>query len=113
MKVAEILSWNNEPTKRNRSDPQLDFPPTQFSDDLTKLANAFTKDGRVKHLWNLDGSGEQPAGPAPPDAEAELIRSGTLEPTTPHWQAEPVEEESPLGQQRLVRFYQCRGVSGD
>lgn len=106
MKVAEILSWNNEPIKRNRSDPQLDFPPTQFSDDLTKLANAFTRNGVVKHFWNLDRSAGQASGPAPPNAETELIPSGTLEPTTASWEAEPVETEPPRDLHRLVPFRQ-------
>jgi hypothetical protein len=59
---------------------------------LTKLANAFTKDGLVKHFWNLNGREGQPSGPAPTDTGTELIPSGTLEPiTASSWQAEPVE----------------------
>ena len=86
MRIAEILFWNNEP-EGNRSDPQLRSSPTPFSDDPTKLANAFTRSGLVKHFWNINGSEGQPSGPAPPDAETELIPSGTLEPTTAFWEA--------------------------
>jgi hypothetical protein len=82
MRIYEILLWNNEPTERDRSDPQLDPPSAPFSDDATNLANAFTRSGLVKHFWNLNGSEGQPSGPAPPDAETELIPSGTLEPIT-------------------------------
>src|SRR5580704_10293040 len=90
MLIAEILFWNNQPTEPNRADPQLNFPTGPFSDDPTNLANAFTRRGLVKSFWNLGGSEDQPRGPAPPDAENELIPSGTLEPTTAPWQAEPV-----------------------
>jgi hypothetical protein len=82
MRISEILSRNNEPPEEDRSDPQLDFPPAPFSGDLTNLANAFTKDGLVKHLWNPSGSEEQPSGPAPRDTGTEVIPSGTLKPTT-------------------------------
>ena len=98
MRIAEILFWDNRSTERNRSDPQLDLPPAPFSDDLTKLANAFTRRGLVKQFWNLNGSEPQPSGPAPPNAETEMIPSGTLEPTTDSWQAEPVETEPLAGQ---------------
>ena len=91
MRIYEILFWNNEPAEGNRPDPQLDPPPAPFSDDPTNLANAFTRSGLVKHFWNLNGSEGQPSGPAPPDAENELIPSGTLQPTTASWEAEPVE----------------------
>ena len=43
MRIAEILFWSNDPTERNRRDPQLGLPRPQSSDDLTNLANAFTK----------------------------------------------------------------------
>ena len=59
MRITEILFWNTEPTERNRSGPQLDLPPVQFS-----LANAFTRRGLVKHFWNLNGWEVQPSGPA-------------------------------------------------
>ena len=108
MRISEIIFWNNEPTERNRSNLRLDLPPSEFSDDLTNLANAFTKDGLVKHGWNLNGSERQPSGPAPPDAEPELIPGGTLEPTMVSWQAEPVDEEPPVGRHRLVPFRQNR-----
>jgi hypothetical protein len=81
MRIAEILFWNNEPTEGNRSDPQLDVPPARFHNDLTNLANAFTRSGLVKHFWNVNGSKAQPSGPASPDAGTEL--SGTLEPSNP------------------------------
>src|SRR5689334_10136055 len=97
MRIYEILFWNDNPTDENRSDLQLNLPSTPFSTDLTNLANAFTRDGLVKHFWNLNGSEGQPSGPAPPDAEPELIPNGTLEPTTAPWQAEPVEEEPSVG----------------
>jgi hypothetical protein len=85
MRISEILFWNNEPTKRDRSDPLLDLPPAPFSDDFTNLGNAFTKRGLVKHFWNLNGSERQPSGPAPPEAEPALIPNGTFEPTTASW----------------------------
>jgi hypothetical protein len=113
MRINEILFWNNEPTDGDRFNPQLDLPPAPFSDDPTNLANAFTRDGRVKHFWNLNGSEGQPSGPAPPDAETGLIPSGTLEPSAASWQAEPVENEPPPGLHRLVPFRQYRGISGD
>jgi hypothetical protein len=113
MRISEILFWNNEPTERNGSDPQLDLPPAPFNGDMTNLANAFTRHGLVKHFWNLNRSGGQPSGPAPPDAETELIPSGTLEPTTSSWQAEPVENEPPVGRHRLAPFRRYRGISSD
>ena len=104
MRICEILHWNNEPTEADRSDPQLDLPTAPFGDDLTNLANAFTRRGLVKHLWNPYGWEGQPSGPAPPDAGTQLIPSGTLEPTTASWEAEPVETELPVGQHRLLPF---------
>jgi hypothetical protein len=68
MRITEILSWNNEPAEGNRSNPRLNYPPAPFRDDLTNVANAFTRRGAVKHLWNLNGLGAQPSGPAPPGA---------------------------------------------
>ena len=113
MRIAEILYWNNKPTEGNRSDPQLDLPPGPFNDDPTNLANAFTRRGLVKSFWNLNGSEGQPSGPAPPDAETELIPSGTLEPTTASWRDEPVENEPQVDRHRLVPFRQGRRVSSD
>jgi hypothetical protein len=105
MRIYEILYWNNEPAEENRSEPQLDPFPAPFSDDPTKLANAFTRSGLVKSFWNLNGLGAQPSAAAPPDAGTEVIPSGTLEPTTTaSWQAEPVETERPVGQHRYFRF---------
>ena len=104
MLIAEILHWNNEPAEENRSDPHLDLPPESFSRDPPNLANAFTRSGLVKHFWNLGRSEDQPRGPAPPDAEAELIPSGTLRPTTASRQDEPFETEPPPGLHRFVPF---------
>jgi hypothetical protein len=103
MRIAEILFCNNEPTEEDRATPQLHSPPAPFSDDATNLANAFTRSGAVKHFWNLHGS------EAPPDAEPELIPSGTLEPTMAFSQDEPVEEEPPVGLHRVVPFPQYQG----
>jgi hypothetical protein len=112
MKIFEILLWNNAPNEGNRFDSQLNLSPARFSDDLTNLANAFTRSGLVKQFWNLNGSEAQPSGPAAPDAGTESTPSGTLKPTTASWQAEPVENEPPVGRHRLVPFRQYRGVSG-
>jgi hypothetical protein len=112
MRITEILSWNNEPTEAHRSDPQLGPPSPSFGGDVTNLANAFTRRGMVKHFWNLRGSEEQPSRPAPPDAEPEVIPSDTLERGMASWEAEPVDEEPPVGLQRVVPFRQCRGVLG-
>jgi hypothetical protein len=113
MRITEILPWNNEPPEGERSDPRLYFPSAPFIDDPTNLANAFTRSGLVKHVWNLSGSEGQPSGPALRAAETELIPSGTLQPTTASWEAEPVEEKPPVGRHRLVPFRPNRGVSGD
>ncbi len=111
MRIYEVIFWNNEPTERKRANHKLNLPPAPDTDDLTNLANAFTRRGAVKHFWNLNGSEEQPSGPAPPDAETELTPIGTLEPTTAPWQAELVEPEPPVAQQRLVPFRQYQGLS--
>jgi hypothetical protein len=113
MRIYEILFWNNEPAEAHRSDPQLGQHSPPFGDDMTNLANAFTRDGLVKHFWNLGRSEAQPSGPATPDAGTELIPSGTLEPTTASWQAEPVEKEPPPGLHRLVPFRRYRWNSGE
>jgi hypothetical protein len=105
MRIAEILFPNNNPTEGNRSDPVLDPSPASPNNDLGNLANAFTRRGVVKHFWNLNGSGGQPSGPAPPDTETELIPNGTSEPTAASWQGKPVEEEEPpVGLHPLVPF---------
>jgi hypothetical protein len=103
MRIYEILFWN-EPAEGNRSDPHLDLSSVPFNDDPTNLANAFTRDGLVKHFWNLNGSEGQPSPPAPLDAGTELIPSGTLEPTTASRQDEPFETEPPPGLHRFVPF---------
>jgi hypothetical protein len=105
MRIAEILNWNNDPVEGNRSDPQLDLPPLRFNDDPTNLANAFTRRGLVKSFWELNGSEEQPSGPAPPEG-TELIPSGTLEPGMASVHAEPVEKEPSVGLHRPVPFRQ-------
>ena len=112
MRIFEVLFWNNDPTERNRSDPQPHLPPAPFSVEPTSLANAFTRSGLVKHFWNLNRSEGQPSGPAPPEG-TELIPNGTLERNTASWQAEPVGNEPTVGQHRLVPSQQYRGVSGE
>jgi hypothetical protein len=92
---------------------QLHSPPVLLNYDLTNLANAFTRNGLVKHFWNFQGSEGQPSGPAPPDAGTEVIPRGTMEPTTASWEPEPVEVEPPDGLRRLVSFRPYRGVLGD
>src|SRR5689334_13884649 len=104
MRIAEIIYWNNKPSETYRSDPQLGQSSPSLTDDPTNLANAFTRSGLVKHLWNMNGSEGQPSGPAPPNAETELIPSGTMEPSAASSEAEPVEGEPPLDQYRLVPF---------
>ncbi len=106
MRIHEILLWNNDPAEGNRSDPHLDFPPGPFDNDLSNLASAFTKDGMVKRFWDLN----RLERPAPSDAEAELIPSGTLEPTTASWEPGPVEVDPPDGLHRLVPFREHRGI---
>jgi|SRR6516165_2921555 hypothetical protein len=113
MRIHEILFWNDDPVDASRRDPYSDIPQAPSSYDLTKLAHAFTRRGLVKHHWNLNGSEEQPFGPAPPDTETELLPNGTLEPTTASWQAEPVEEEPLVGQYRLVPFRRYQKGLGD
>jgi hypothetical protein len=111
MRIAEILSRNNEPPKRNRFNPTLDLPSAPFSQSIAKLANAFTRRGAVKHFWNLNGSEGQPSGPAPPEAGTELIPRGTLEPITASWQAEPVGKQPSVGQHRCFHFGNSQPVS--
>ena len=113
MRISEVLFWNDQPLESDRAGRHLDIPAARVDDDLTNLGNAFTRRGLVKHFWNLSGSEGQPSGPAPPDAEPELIPNGTLEPTTAPWQAEPVEAEPTVSQHRLVPFRPYRGVSGN
>jgi hypothetical protein len=111
MRIAEILFWNNQPAEANNDEPQLDQAPARSSDDITNLANAFTRRGLVKHFWNLNGSEGQPSGPAPPDTEADLIPNSTLEPTAASRQPEPVETEPPMGLHGLAPFRRYRGLS--
>jgi hypothetical protein len=102
MRVYEVLIWNNLPAKRNQSNPDRDFPRRPFNNDLRKLANAFTRHGLVKHCWNPNRWEEQPLGPAPANAEPEVIPSGTVERAVATVRAEPVEEEPLVGQYPLV-----------
>jgi hypothetical protein len=102
MRIHEILFLNNNPAEGHRSDSQLGPPSPPFGDDITNLANAFTRDGLVKHFWNLNGLEGQPSGPAPPDAGTELMPNGTLEPSAASWQAEPAETERPVVRNRIV-----------
>jgi hypothetical protein len=113
MRVSEVLFWSDQPLESDRAGRHLDIPAARVDDDLTNLGNAFTRRGLVKHFWNLNGSEDQPFGPAQRDDETEVIPSGTLEPTTASWQAEPVEIKPPVGRHRLVPFRQYQGVSGD
>jgi hypothetical protein len=108
MKIYEILFWNNDPADKVRPDPQLQLPPTHFGDDLTNLANAFTRRGLVKHLWNPKRSEEQPSGPAPPEAEPSLNLNRTLEPSAASSAAEPDETERSVRQRELVPFRRAR-----
>jgi hypothetical protein len=110
MRISEILFYqDDDPSKEHRSDPQPILPPAPYSNDLTNLAkNAFTRRGLVKHGWE-----GQPSEPAPHDAGTELIPSGTLEPTTASWEAEPVETEPSVGSASAFPFRQHRGISGD
>jgi hypothetical protein len=104
MRITEILFYNNDPIESYRSNPQPHLPPAPFSDDLGNLANAFTRRrGLVKYGWNINGSRDQPSGPAPPDAADELVPNGTSEPTAPSWRAG-------IGSFRLRHY---RDVSGD
>src|ERR1700730_8815215 len=75
MRIFEILLWNNETHERDLSTPQPDLPQDPFSDDLTNLANAFTRRGMIKHFWNVNGSAAQPSGPARPKLELSRSRA--------------------------------------
>lgn len=113
MRIHEILLWNDDSVAAGRLDPYSDIPRVPSSDDLTKLAHAFTRRGLVKHHWNLNASEEQPFGPAPCNPEDELIPSSTVEPAMASWQAEPTEEELPAGLNTPLPFRQYRRVLDD
>ena len=104
MRICEILFYSDQPAEEDQTGSQLDVPYGPFSNDLRNLANAFTRRGLVKQFWNLNGSEDQTSGPAPPNNEPELIPDGTLEPTTASWEAEPVETEPQVIQNRLDPF---------
>ena len=50
MRIHEIIFPNNEPADMKRADPRLNIPPYRFDNNLSKLANAFTKHGVVKRF---------------------------------------------------------------
>jgi hypothetical protein len=77
MRIHEILFSNDNPAEGNSSDSYCDFSLGPSSYDLANLANAFTKHGVVKYLWNLDTE-EQ----ALPGAETEVTPSRVPEPPT-------------------------------
>ena len=108
MRIHEILFWNDDLVDPSRRDPYSDIPQVPSSDDLTKLAHAFTRRGLVKHHWNLNGSEEQPSGPAPPEAEPSLNLNRTLEPSAASSAAEPDETERSVRQRELVPFRRAR-----
>jgi hypothetical protein len=110
MLIAEILYCNNQSAEGDSPSLQLNLPPPQFTGDPTNLANAFTRRGLVKYLWNLNGSAGQPSGPAPPGAEPELTPTGAVEPTTASLQAEPVETEPSVDQHRRSCFGTAKGL---
>src|SRR5580693_5063908 len=106
MRISDVVFWSDQALEGSRSDYHHDIPAPRDDDDLTNLGNAFTRRGLVKHFWNLNGSEEQPSGPAPPDPGTDLIPSGTLEPSAASWQAEPVETEPQVARHRLDSFRQ-------
>jgi hypothetical protein len=53
MRIYEVLFWRNESTEEVPFDPQLNLHPVPYTDDLTNLANACTRRGLVKRLWNM------------------------------------------------------------
>ena len=109
MRISEVLFWSDQPLESDRAERHLDIPAARVDDDLTNLGNAFTRRGLVKRFWNLNGSEGQPSGPAPPDPETELIPSGTSQPTTASWEADPVEEEPRLVCIGRFRFRDTEG----
>jgi hypothetical protein len=113
MRISEILFWDNKPIEGNRSNPQLGLPHDPSSDLFTKLASAYAKDCLVKRFWHVKGLEGQCPGPAPHDAETELIPNGTFEPITASWQAEPVKTEPQVDRHGLIPLRQYRGVLGD
>jgi hypothetical protein len=92
MRIHEIIFPNNEPADMKRADPRLDIPQYRFDNDLSKLANAFTKHGVVKSFWYLNGSEDQPSEPAPPTG-TELMPSDNLEPAITSWKPHPGQDE--------------------
>lgn len=97
MRISEIIQWNIDTTLGNHSDSRLDVPPGSFNRDPANLANAFTRRGLVKSFWNLNGTEAQPSEPAPPDAGAALIPSGTIEPTVTYRQAGSAATQPKMG----------------
>jgi hypothetical protein len=104
MRIEEVLYWNNNPAE-DRYDPYLDVPPGP-SDKVTDLARAaFTRDGRVKLLWDLDRLERHFSGATPSDAETELTPSDNSEPPLA-WQDHPAETDPTPGPNGLVRSRQ-------
>ena len=85
-----------------RADPRLDITPYRFDNDLSKLANAFTKHGVVKSFWYLNGSEDQPSEPAPPTG-TELMPSDNLDPAITSWEAHPSHQEEPYAEMALTQ----------
>ena len=83
MRIVEILLWNNDPVEGSCSNPRRDFSPGPFDSDVTNLAGAFTKDGKVKRFWDLNRLARQPGIAAWSDAEADVAQAA---PRSPLWQ---------------------------
>jgi hypothetical protein len=54
VRISQILYRKNESAKRNRAHLKRVLRLAPFSNDLTKLATALTKDSRAKHFSNLN-----------------------------------------------------------
>ena|SRR5690242_13676060 len=94
MRIHEIIFRNNDPPERNRSLPHRNVPSYPYDNDLSKLANAFTKDGVVKLFWYVNGLEDESSEPAPPTAAGtELMPSDNLEPAITSWEADAGQEE--------------------
>src|SRR4051812_10641235 len=94
MRIHAIIFRNNYPPERNRPDPHRNVPTYPYDNVLSKLANAFTKDGVVKSFWYVNGLEDQSSEPATPTAAGtELMPSDNLEPPKTPWEAHPSQEE--------------------
>lgn len=56
MRILEVLFCDNQPIVGDRANPEIDLHQDPLGDEVTDLANAFTRGGLVKHFWNLNGS---------------------------------------------------------